>query len=147
MYYGIVKLLLITYHWNGQAVCRLCIIVWNGQALVLLWNSQAPAHYVSWNGQALILLWNSQAPAHYVSWNGQALVLVWNSQAPAHYVCIIKWSSRLPILSYGIVELLYYYYGIVKLLPITYHGMIKPFADYILWNGQALAHYVGIIKA
>jgi hypothetical protein len=66
-----------------------------------------------------------------------------------------------------------FYYGIVELLPITYHGMVKPFANYmilriikmvklfadyisygivkplvLLWNSQASAHYVyhGMVK-
>jgi hypothetical protein len=60
----------------------------------------------------------------------------WSSPLPIR-LHIIKWSSCLPIISYGIVKVLYYY-GIVKLLPIMSHGIVKLFADYILWNGQAL---------
>jgi len=62
-------------------------IVWNCQALVLLWNSQASAHYVSWNGEALCQL-------YFVSLNGQAICRLYH----------MEWSSPLPIIYYGMVK-------------------------------------------
>jgi hypothetical protein len=129
-YYGIVKLLPIMYHGNGQVLCQLYCVSFK-------WSSHLPI--ISYGIVKLLYYYgivNSSCPLR-IKWK-------WSSPLPI-ILCIIKWSSCLPILSYGIVKLLYCY-GIVKLLPITYERMVKPLADYLLWNGQALAHYVGIIN-
>jgi hypothetical protein len=39
------------------------------------------------------------------------------------------------------------YSGIVELLPITHHGMVKPFANYIVYHGMVKPlFYYGIVE-